>query len=517
MNATIFRRFGGIVVCAVLQALPAAVLHAQQSTADEAPPASAAARAPTAAELEALEARYKAVLEELAAIERQQQAVEQLIARAEALESVRGTGSEAEPVRAPQQTPAAAPQAAPAQAPQQAAAAAPPTAPARAPQQAAAAAPQAARPAAAPSTQPSAPPQTAAAAPAPAAARAQTAQTARPAPQEVPVVAAERREEQEQATVPELPRVSSDVGGVLTPKGRVVVEPSMGYSYSSVSRVAIEGFTILPALLIGIIDIVEADRDTYLTSLSARLGLTNRLELELKSAYVYRNDSTRSREYLKDSVSDSVFKARGSGPGDAELGLRYQFKRRSATSPYLVGNLRFKAANGTDPFAIATQSQLSGEPVYSQELPTGSGFRSVSPSLTFIYPTDPVVFFGSIGYMWTEPEDKGTWLDADGNTVGFGVVDPGDALRTSFGLGLGLNDRSSMSLSYQLDKFSKTYIETASVQDIVGSDVTVGKLLVGYSLRLNNGAPLNLAIGIGPTGDAADTDLTFRMPFSFND
>lgn len=49
----------------------------------------------------------------------------------------------------------------------------------------------------------------------------------------------------------------------------------------------------------------------------------------------------------------------------------------------------------------------------------------------------------------------------------------------------------------------------------MGSDVTVGKLLVGYSLRLQNGAPLNLAFGVGTTGDASDTDITFRMPFTF--
>jgi hypothetical protein len=184
----------------------------------------------------------------------------------------------------------------------------------------------------------------------------------------------------------------------------------------------------------------------------------------------------------------------------------------------VVGNLRFKAANGTDPFELATQSTLAGGPTeFSSELPTGSGFRSVSPSLTFIYPTDPVVFFGSLGYLWTEKNDKGITYDLEGRALGFGVVDPGDALRMSFGLGLGLNDRSSFSISYQLDKFSKTFIETASVQDIVGSDVTVGKLLVGYSLRLANGAPLNVAFGIGTTGDASDTDFTVRVPFTFGD
>jgi hypothetical protein len=40
---------------------------------------------------------------------------------------------------------------------------------------------------------------------------------------------------------------------------------------------------------------------------------------------------------------------------------------------------------------------------------------------------------------------------------------------------------------------------------------------VGYSLRLANGAPLNVAFGIGTTGDASDTDFTFRVPFTFGD
>lgn len=337
-------------------------------------------------------------------------------------------------------------------------------------------------------------------------------------PAETPVVAAEQRSEREaqQDALPDLPRVSSDVGGVLTPKGHFVIEPSMGYAYSSVSRVSIEGFTILPALLVGIIDVVEADRHTYSTGLSMRYGVTPRFEMELRGSYLQRRDATRSREFLTDSVEDSLFNSKGDGPGDWELGMRYQFKRRKPTSPYIVGNLRFKAANGTDPFELATQS-LVGDTQFSSVLPTGSGFRSVSPSLTFIYPTDPVAFFGGIGYVWTEKDDKGITYDEDGNPIGFGLVDPGDATRLNFGLGLGLNDRSSLSISYQLDRFSKTFIETAPTQEIIGSDVTVGKLLVGYSLKTPSGLPLNLAVGIGTTGDASDTDLTFRMPFSLGD
>ena len=332
-------------------------------------------------------------------------------------------------------------------------------------------------------------------------------------------VATERKEQLEAQTqsLPELPRVSDDVGGVLTPRGRLTIEPSMGFSYSSVNRIAIEGFTILPALLVGVIDVVEADRDTYSTRLTGRYGITNRLEAEVSGSWIYRDDATRSREFLTGSIEDSVFKAQGEGLGDIEFGLRYQFKRRKPTSPFVVGNLRVKSDTGSDPFEIASTSSLAGQPQFSTELPTGSGFWSINPSLTFIYPSDPVVFFGSLGYLWTLEDDKGTSIDADGNVTGFGVVDPGDAYRASFGLGLGLNENASFSLSYQLDQFTRTRIETAAEREIAGSDVTVGKLLVGYSLRLANGAPLNLAVGIGTTDDAPDTDVTFRMPFSFGE
>ena len=80
-----------------------------------------------------------------------------------------------------------------------------------------------------------------------------------------------------------------------------------------------------------------------------------------------------------------------------------------------------------------------------------------------------------------------------------------------------MNENASFSISYQLDQFTRTRIETASEPEILGSDVTIGKLLLGYSLRMPDGAPLNLSVGIGTTTDAPDTDLTFRIPFSFGD
>src|SRR5476649_910633 len=84
--------------------------------------------------------------------------------------------------------------------------------------------------------------------------------------------------------------------GVLTPRGKLVLEPSMQFGYSSSNRVVLVGYTIIPALLIGLVDVREVKRNTLTGAVSLRYGLSNRAELELKLPYVYRSDSTVSRE-----------------------------------------------------------------------------------------------------------------------------------------------------------------------------------------------------------------------------
>ena len=41
--------------------------------------------------------------------------------------------------------------------------------------------------------------------------------------------------------------------GVLTPRGKWVFEPSLQYSYSSSDRIALVGYTVIPAILVGLL------------------------------------------------------------------------------------------------------------------------------------------------------------------------------------------------------------------------------------------------------------------------
>jgi hypothetical protein len=307
--------------------------------------------------------------------------------------------------------------------------------------------------------------------------------------------------------------------GVLTPRGKLVIEPSLQFGYSSSNRVALVGYTVIPALLIGLVDVREVKRNTITAALTARTGLSNRLEVEVKVPYVYRSDSAVSRELFTGTSVERVFDTSGRAIGDAELALRYQLNDGGADSPYFVGALRVKSRTGRDPFSVVTDCtrRCVGENVSGTglplELPTGSGFYSVQPSLTWLFPSDPAVFFGSISYLHNIKRSDVSRLVLNGEREFLGEIKPGDAVGFNFGIGLALNDKASFSLGYDHSSIARTRLGGAPVPGAVRTQL--GTLLLGYSYRLSDKRTLNVAVGAGLTRDTPDVSLTVRIPITF--
>jgi len=315
------------------------------------------------------------------------------------------------------------------------------------------------------------------------------------------------------------PAPSADVGAlfdersVLTPKGTLIVEPSLQYVHSTTTQVAIEGYTVVPSLLIGLIDLSQIQRDTLTATLAFRYGLTRRMEVELRIPYVYREESVREREVLEGTPTDLVRDSDGHGLGDIEAAIRYQINARG-NGPYWVANLRVKSRTGKDQFEVDRQRLFveddNGTPqpigeVFTEQ-PTGSGFWSVQPSLSWIYPSDPVVLFGSISYLWNIERNVGK---------GFGKVDPGDAIGFNFGMGFAVNERTSFSLGYDHNILLETKQEEDPGIDAVFERYQIGVLLLGFSQRLSPTTSLNLSAGFGVTEFAPDVQLNLRLPIAF--
>jgi hypothetical protein len=307
--------------------------------------------------------------------------------------------------------------------------------------------------------------------------------------------------------------------GVLTQKGKYVLEPALQFGYSSSNRVALVGYTIIPALLIGLIDVREVKRNTFTASLSARTGLSNRLEVEMKVPYVYRSDATVSREIFTGTAVERAFDTSGKAIGDVEVAARYQLNAGGADKPYYIGGLRFKSRTGRDPFDVVTDctKRCIGENVTGTglplQLPTGSGFYSVQPSLTWLFPTDPAIFFGSVSYIHTFKRSNVSRLILDGQREPIGELAPGGVLGFNFGMGLALNDKASLSIGYDHSSIARIRQNGAPVPGSVRTQL--GTLLVAYSYRLSEKKTLNISIGAGVTRDTPDVSLTVRLPMSF--
>ncbi|TXF96192.1 hypothetical protein [Massilia arenae] len=343
------------------------------------------------------------------------------------------------------------------------------------------------------------------------------AQTQRPAQQQGQQQQAAQNN-QEPNRPPEVAPIG-DTPGVLTQRGTYVLEPSVQYGYSSSNRVALVGYTVIPAILIGLVDVREIKRNTFTTAITGRTGINNRMEVEVKVPYVYRSDATVSRELFTGTAVERVFDTSGKGLGDIEVAGRYQLNNGGADKGYYIAGLRYKSRTGRDPFEVVTDcdQRCIGENVTGTglplDLPTGSGFHSLQGTLTWLYPSDPAVFFGNLSYVHNFKRSDVTRLVRNGVREPLGELEPGYVLGFNFGMGLALNDKASLSLGYDHSTIARMKQNGSPVAGSVRTQL--GTLLLGYSYRLSPKRTLNIAVGAGVTRDTPDVTLTLRVPMTF--
>lgn len=321
---------------------------------------------------------------------------------------------------------------------------------------------------------------------------------------------------------PEVARIFEEPS-VLTPKGHFILEPSLQFGYSATDRVALVGYTVIPAILIGLIDVRQVKTTTETAALTLRYGLTKRLELEARVPYSHINTDTISREVFTGTAQDRVFTAGGSGIGDVELAARYQFSEGSLDKPFYVGWLRYKSRTGKDPFEVVTDcvqrcigsvtdpSNTTGTGL-PLDLPTGSGFQALQGGVTWLYASDPAVLFGSFSYLHNFPRHNVSRHVLDGRSEFIGDVDAGDIIGFNLGMGLSLNERFSLSLGYDQSFVGRTRQNGVALPG--SARVVLGTLLIGGSYRFSDLHTVNFSLGIGVTRDTPDVTLTVRTPFS---
>jgi hypothetical protein len=293
--------------------------------------------------------------------------------------------------------------------------------------------------------------------------------------------------------------------GVLTPKGRLTLDSSFEYTNSSANRLVFRGFELIPGLQVGLIEASDVDRVALVGTVALRYGITDRLEIEGRMPVMYRRDRIKVTQ-LRDEGIVRTLKLEESDIGDAEIALRYQVNAPTEQNRMIgIASLRVKSTTGKSPFSVGFDSFG-----VATGLPTGSGFWGIQPGLSFLLPSDPVVIYGGMSFLYHLPKD----VDRIVGGVLVGRVDPGDAASANVGFGFALNPRFSFSLGY-----NHTYI--FPTEQVIGgtkqrsTHLQSGAFAFGMSYRLDERQSINFGLQLGATADAPGLSVVVRLPITF--
>lgn len=288
----------------------------------------------------------------------------------------------------------------------------------------------------------------------------------------------------------------------LLGRGRLVIEPAFEFSRSSGNRLVFRGVAPVTGIQIGLIEASDSARNTVSASLALRYAITDRLEIEARIPYLYRDDRVTTLSQ-NSTTTTQTFNLSGSEIGDVELSARYQLTQGRNGAPIFVAGARVKTTTGSSPFEV--ERDANG---VASELATGSGFWSVQGSLSMLYPTDPAVLFANISYNYNVSES----IDQTFGAVTVGEVDPGDSVGFGFGYGFSMNPRFSTSIGYSHTYVMPTETElNGTIQE--STELQVGSMQLGLSFRMSERLTLSTGVDFGVTEDAPDVRVSFRAPY----
>ncbi len=309
-----------------------------------------------------------------------------------------------------------------------------------------------------------------------------------------------------------------DQGSVITPRRRLQMDMSLDYSHAARSRVIFRGIEVPQSVLVGVFDINESRQNSLSSGLSARFGVSDRLELNARVPLIARWDQSVLSPVTAapgTDVGTRDFSVNAKGIGDMDFGLRYQGLAEEGRPFFTVG-LQVLAPTGSDPFSAPRDGFGNATRSF-----TGSGFWGVTSSITALMPTDPAVLFASFSYGVNFARNVRRFV---GDTY-IDRVKPSGEPSLSLGIGLSLNPRTSISFGYghtwSFGTWTRVQVMDRSRPEapVLGPpvegksrDLQIGRLLLGVTYRASEKRTFNWNLEFGATDDAGDVRMSLRVP-----
>jgi hypothetical protein len=281
-------------------------------------------------------------------------------------------------------------------------------------------------------------------------------------------------------------------GGLLLPSGTMEIDNTVSYFSASSDHLTVNGFALLPILVVGDIESQRVRADYLLPTLTTRLGLPHKLQMDFTIPYGY--ESIRAVDATGKETDSTSF-----GLGDISAGLQRQLISEHGRLPDMLAAVRFKSTTGKDSFNLS-----------SSEIALGTGFNSIQGIFTAAKSNDPVVFFGSLAYTANLPANHTT---ADPNNPGQTIVghfNPGDAVAFQVGSILALNPETSMTFGWDQRFTRSTSLNGVSIP---ATYLVEGSLRLGTTYVYAPGKTVDLTFGVGLTPDTPNLQFSVGFPF----
>ena len=300
--------------------------------------------------------------------------------------------------------------------------------------------------------------------------------------------------EEDQKARAALDRALIQRGGLLLRSGTVEIDTSASYYNASSDSISIEGFSILPVLVVGDIVSNRVRREAAVSTLTARMGLPWNFQLDVRTPYGYETVRTVTADNRETSPH-------ALGLGDMQVGLTRQITREHGGIPDLLASVNFKTKTGKDPFNLG-----------NNEIALGSGFYGIQGRITAVKSSDPMIFFGSLSYAYNIPAGK---LVADPNNAGHQILahfEPGDTSAFQMGSILAVNPETSLTVAWDQSFTRGTDVDGLRIP---GSYLVGGTFRLGASYIYAPGKNVDLNFGIGLTRDVPNLQFTIGFPVRF--
>ena len=312
------------------------------------------------------------------------------------------------------------------------------------------------------------------------------------------------KEEEEKSKAQETAAEVVEKGGLIA--GKFQISFTENYTHLQTNQLYIEGFGILPIVVVGNVDVQNVRRDIFTSVLGASYKLTNKLQVSLNVPWQYSMASISTATGIngrKAASANNEKTSKSSSLGDVTVGMFYQLTRESLNLPSLSGGLDLKLRNGRDFFET---------PDPAAHVPAGTGFYMLRGTLSASKTSAPAVVYGSLGYAYNFARKNIPYTPANSPAVLIKSYEPGASFNVSAGVSLSLNYQ--LSLNWSLAEASQL---ASKVNGSVSPNSATNAITfrMGGIYRVSSKTSVDLSLTTGLTSDSGGTTIALRLPWSY--